>query len=159
MTSRAKLYALGEPFGASCTRVEGGKRVYGGGGSSSSSSNASTTNNTDKRQVVDGGSVGVTADNSTINVTAMDSGAVNSAIGLAVATGAGALDAYKMLLATTVQLASQSEKTLQSNTDLAGQLATSVTNTATDNTAQAKNKQYLAYAGIAVVVYLIAKKG
>ena len=31
--SRRELYALGEPFGDSCTRKEGGRTIYGGGGS------------------------------------------------------------------------------------------------------------------------------
>ena len=35
--SRRDLYAAGEPFGASCTRMEGGRRVYGGGGGGSTS--------------------------------------------------------------------------------------------------------------------------
>jgi hypothetical protein len=30
--SRKQLEALGEPFGSSCTRMEGGRRIYGGGG-------------------------------------------------------------------------------------------------------------------------------
>lgn len=30
--SRRDLYAAGEPFGASCTRMEGGRRICGGGG-------------------------------------------------------------------------------------------------------------------------------
>lgn len=36
--SRRDLYAAGEPFGASCTRMEGGRRVYGGGGGGDSKS-------------------------------------------------------------------------------------------------------------------------
>lgn len=36
--SRRDLYAAGEPFGASCTRMEGGRRVYGGGGGGGSTS-------------------------------------------------------------------------------------------------------------------------
>ena len=32
MISRQKLYAMGEPFGESCTRHEAGRVVYGGGG-------------------------------------------------------------------------------------------------------------------------------
>lgn len=35
--SRRDLYAAGEPFGASCTRMEGGRRIYGGGGGGSKS--------------------------------------------------------------------------------------------------------------------------
>jgi len=35
--SRRDLYAAGEPFGAGCTRMEGGRRIYGGGGGGSTS--------------------------------------------------------------------------------------------------------------------------
>jgi hypothetical protein len=57
--------------------------AFGGGDSSSSSSSSNTTSTTniDKRQVVDGGSVGVTSDNSTVNV--LDNGAVKQSIDLA----------------------------------------------------------------------------
>lgn len=36
--SRRDLYAAGEPFGASCTRMDGGRRIYGGGGGGDSKS-------------------------------------------------------------------------------------------------------------------------
>ena len=36
--SRRDLYAAGEPFGAGCTRMEGGRRIYGGGGGGDSTS-------------------------------------------------------------------------------------------------------------------------
>lgn len=36
--SRRDLYAAGEPFGASCTRMEGGRRICGGGGGGGSES-------------------------------------------------------------------------------------------------------------------------
>lgn len=35
--SRRDLYAAGETFGASCTRMDGGRRIYGGGGGGSTS--------------------------------------------------------------------------------------------------------------------------
>lgn len=55
------------------------------GGSSSASSTSTETTNIDKRLVVDGSSVGVSSDSSTVNVTAtsLDGGAVNAAIDLA----------------------------------------------------------------------------
>jgi len=36
--SRRDLYAAGEPFGAGCTRMDGGRRIYGGGGGGDSKS-------------------------------------------------------------------------------------------------------------------------
>jgi hypothetical protein len=55
----------------------------GGGSSSSSSSTATTTTNVDKRQVVDGG-VGVSSDQSTVNVATynLDGGAIAAAMDL-----------------------------------------------------------------------------
>lgn len=47
----------------------------GGGGGSSSESNQ-TTNQVDRRQVVDSGSVGVSSDSSTVNVSILDQGAI-----------------------------------------------------------------------------------
>ena len=43
MTSRSKLYSLGEPFGDSCTRVEGARRICGGGGDSGGGQTSTTT--------------------------------------------------------------------------------------------------------------------
>lgn len=44
---------------------------------------SSTTTNLDKRLVVDGGSVGVTSDSSTVNVSSLDGGAIDRAFGFA----------------------------------------------------------------------------
>lgn len=71
MTTRHKLYALGETLGESATRrkLGGGYVCGGGGGGSSSSSTASTTNNTDNRLAVQDG-VGVSGSSGvTINST------------------------------------------------------------------------------------------
>lgn len=94
--NRRELYAAGEPFGDSATRRKlGGGYVCGGGGggggSSSSSNSSTTTMNTDKRLVVDSG-VGVSSDQSTVNVTSTDLGAISQAFGFAGASGAKALD-------------------------------------------------------------------
>ena len=40
--SRRQLYAMGEPLGASVTRLEAGRMVCGGGGGDSTSSSAIT---------------------------------------------------------------------------------------------------------------------
>lgn len=66
--NRRQLYAMGEPFGAACTRMEGGRRIYGGGGGDSSSSNSTTTNtftqNTDSRMAVGDGGLGISGSGS-----------------------------------------------------------------------------------------------
>ncbi len=67
----------------------------GDGGSSSSSTSTSTTTNTqniDKRQVVDTGSVGVSSDMSTVNVTATDHDAIAKSFDLAKTSSAATLD-------------------------------------------------------------------
>lgn len=101
----------------------GRRTLWKGGSSSSSNSSSTSTTNTDKRQVVDNQSIGVSSDSSTVNVYADQPEAVNKSIDLVAAVGEGALEGYRALLAATVALASSSEKTLQANTDLANTLA------------------------------------
>lgn len=64
--SRRELYALGEPFGTSCTQKKPGGRgmVCGGGGGGSSSSSTNQTFNTDKRLITGEGSIGLSLDDS-----------------------------------------------------------------------------------------------
>lgn len=101
---------------------QAGRRTLWKGGSSSSS-NATTTTNTDKRQVVDNSSIGVSSDSSTVNVYATDQNSVAKAIDLTGAVASGALDGYRALLAATVALAGNADKTTQANADLANTLA------------------------------------
>lgn len=87
MTTRQKLYALGEPLGDSATTKKvGGGYVCGGGGGSSSSSSSSTTLNTDKRITQQSG-VALTVDGSTVNVT-------NQSVDKEIATQAIAANSY-----------------------------------------------------------------
>lgn len=77
-----------DPIGCGWPCEVGAKRAPcngGGGGGGSSSETSTTTQNVDKRQVVDTGSIGVSSDQSTVNVSAsyLDDGAVNKAIDLA----------------------------------------------------------------------------
>lgn len=164
MSSRRQLYALGEPFGDSCTRIEGHRRILGGGGggSSSSSSTATTTQNTDKRQVVDNSSIGVSSDSSTVNVNYTDQGAVNQAVDLVRSAGAGALDAYKSLLAATLALDSKNTETLQANTDLASQLVSSsaISGAGSAIKLDDKQKQVVIYGALAIAgIYAIKAMG
>lgn len=76
VTMRKSVNPCAQP--TPCQQQQGGGE--GGGGSSSSSSQ--TTQNIDRRQVVDGNSIGVAADSGTLNVQVLDTGAVNSAIEL-----------------------------------------------------------------------------
>lgn len=99
MISKRQLYRWEMPLGESVTRKEAGIVIYGDGGDSSSqSSSATTTTNIDKRQVNDGGSVGVTSDSSTVNVSLLDNGAVQKAIDLSAASTKTAYDGLKEAL-------------------------------------------------------------
>lgn len=69
--------------------------AFGGGGSSSSSSSNTQTTNVDKRLVVDGQSVGVSSDSSTVNVTATDYGSVDRALQIVREANANSIDLSK----------------------------------------------------------------
>lgn len=68
-----------DPIGCGWGVSPGSKRApCNGGGGGSSSSNETTTQNIDKRLVVDQG-IGISSDSSTVNVSALDGGAVTAA--------------------------------------------------------------------------------
>ncbi len=74
------LYAAGEPFGDSATeKLPCGRVILGGGGSKSSSSTQTTSANTDRRLAFSSG-VGISADNSSVNVQSVDSEIVKRAL-------------------------------------------------------------------------------
>lgn len=78
--SLRQLYAAGEPIGDSATeKLPCGRVIYGGGGSRSSSSVATTSANTDRRMAFSSG-VGISSDNSTINVQSVDAEIVKKAL-------------------------------------------------------------------------------
>lgn len=85
------LYRADMPFGECCTvRKLGGGYICGKG---SSSSAATTTNNTDKRLVTGEGSVGVSADNSSVIVNMTDGGLVTKGLDVLGAGYTGLLEA------------------------------------------------------------------
>lgn len=93
-----------------------------GGGSSSSS--ATTSTSIDKRMVVDGG-VGVTSDQSTVNLQLLDAGAVTGALKFAEQTGADASKNVQSVLGVGLELFKNSFGLLdkaQANVNQAGQL-------------------------------------
>jgi len=67
-------------------------------GSKSQSSTNTTTTTVDKRMVVDGGSLGVTADGSTITVNALDAGIVEKALDTVKASDATNGEGFSQLL-------------------------------------------------------------
>lgn len=115
--SRAELYALGEPLGNDATRRKPGCGVvYGkGGNSQSSQSSSTTTTNTDKRLVVDGGSLGISSDSSTVNVQTLDAGIVNKALETVAAADATAGEGFDKLLQLTESLFDAGGKLLENN--------------------------------------------
>ena len=77
MISRKKLYAAGETLGECSTRAKlGGGYVCGGGGgggtSESSSSSSTSISNTDRRQVLDGGAIGISGDRNSLGISNTD---------------------------------------------------------------------------------------
>lgn len=130
-----------------------GRRTLWKGSKSESSNEANTTTtNTDKRQVVDNQSVGVSSDSSTVTVYATDDGAVKQAIDLTGGVAQGALDGYRALLAATVALASKQGDMQATNSSLANSLATPIIKNKDDG----DNLKYglIAVAGLAAFSFL-----
>ncbi len=106
--SRHQLYAAGEPLGDSATtRKLGGGVMCGGGGSSSSS--AQTTYNTDKRLAVGDGGLGVSADNSSVEVNVMDGGIVTRALETVDISNASLGEGYERLIGAAEVMFNQSQ--------------------------------------------------
>lgn len=152
MTSRRELYAHGEPFGDSATRAKlGGGYVCGGGGDSSSSSTQNTTTNQyDQRAITDARQTNTTT-NTTTNITALDGGAIDASKSIALAGIANNSTNTAALFAVADKLFSQTAKTLDANTQLAGTLASGANKAYADATSQATGNKNLVYAGLAVV--------
>lgn len=164
--SRRELYALGEPFGTSCTQQKPGGpgRIYGGGGGGSSSSSTNQTFNTDKRLITGESSIGVSADNSIVSITATDQGSIAEAFGF----GERALetvelnnatlgDGFSKLLETTENLFNTGEKLIGQTGDRikdAYQMAQVEAKGAIDN----RTITVIAIAGAVALVALNARK-
>ena len=152
-----------EPFGECATRTKPGGRIYGGGGGggSSASTTSSNTTNTDKRLVVDNGSMGISADNSTVTVT--DQGAIKQAGAIATTALTTNSTNFTTLMDTAKVLAAGAADALKANVALAGQLSTTTQSAYADAAAQASGNKNLVYAGMAVLglaaVSYFGKKG
>lgn len=88
---------------------------FGGGGGSSTS--ATTTSSTDKRMVIDNG-VGVSSDSSTVNVSALDGGAIASAFDFAALAGQGASETVIAALSLADTVYTKGLTALDRNVDL-----------------------------------------
>lgn len=114
--SRQQLYAMGEPIGDGCTRIEGGRRIYGlgGGDSSSSSSTSSTTTNVDRRLVNESG-IGISSDSSTINVQNLDGEIVKKALDTVNVADAASSQGFTQLLGLADKLFTGAGQVLQTS--------------------------------------------
>jgi len=126
---------------------------FGGGGGRSSTASATTSTNTDKRLVVSDSAIGISSDNSTINLTTTDGGAVDASFDFAKSANAIASENFNDLLNTTNNVLS----------GILGGIA-SQQNFIAATTADAKgtidNKTIMTISGIgAVVVAVLAFKG
>ena len=74
---------------------------FGGGGGSATTSSNTKTLNTDKRLVASDSAIGISSDNSTINLSTTDQGAVAASFDFAKNANALAGESYKNLLAAT----------------------------------------------------------
>lgn len=161
MTSRQKLYALGEPLGDSVTakKVGGGYVCGGGGGSSSSSS--SSTNNTDKRITQQSG-VALTVDGSTVNVTnqSVDSEIVGAALDTVTTGNALANDSFVRMLGLADKLFTGAGQALNSSqqTTLAQVGALSSAQNDAKGAIDQKTMIILAAAGVAGLALITRKK-
>lgn len=158
--SRQELYALGEPLGNDVTRRKiGGGLICGKGGSSSSSQSSSTnTTNTDKRLVVDGGSLGISSDSSTVNVTTLDAGIVNKALDTVAAADATAGDGFEKLLGLTEKLFDAGGKLLENSSATTMAQIESINTARNDAEGKIDQKTILLLAATGVAVAWLLKK-
>jgi len=74
---------------------------FGGGGGSATTSSNTTTQNTDKRLVASDSAIGISSDNSTINLSTTDQGAIAASFDFAKSANVLAEEKYQDLLAAT----------------------------------------------------------
>lgn len=127
----------------------------GGGGSSSSSSTATTTQNTDKRQVVDNQSVGVSSDSSTVNVQMTDLGAISSAMQMLSNGGQGISDSFDKVIGLADTLLKGSLDTVKTSNAVVSQ-AYETAQTTTNGSIDQKTMIVLAVA--AAGAFVLGKK-
>lgn len=123
-----------------------------GGDSSSASTTQSTTNNTDKRQVLDGGAVGVSNDGGgTISLALTDQGAVRGGLDTANRALASNATNFEHLLSAADALYSKTQSSLDANVKLAGTLAGTAQTAYADAANQASGNKSLIMVAIVVV--------
>ena len=146
-----------DPIGCGWGVVPGSKRApCNGGGGGSSSSNETTTQNIDKRLVVDAG-IGISSDSSSVNVTALDGGAVQAAFEFAGKTADMQGDASMQLLALANSVFNRSFDVISQNAEIVKTAGASVA-TAYDNAkGEGDAKRLVAYGVIAAVAIVAVR--
>lgn len=127
----------------------------GGGGSKSSSSTTTSTQNTDKRQVVDNQSVGVSSDSSTVNVTMTDLGAIDAALAMLNNGGVGLRDSFDKVIGLADTLLKGSLSAMKETNAVVSQAyetAQTTTNGAIDQ------KTMIVLAGAAAAAFIFGRK-
>lgn len=124
----------------------------GGGSSQANTTTTTTTQNTDKRMVLDGQSVGVSADGgSNVVINTSDQGAIKGASDIALGAITSNSTNVDHLLATADHLFTQQQAALDANTTLTKDLAGTAQTAYADASAQASGNKNLILMGMAVV--------
>lgn len=124
----------------------------GGGSSQANTTTTTTTQNTDKRMVLDGQSVGVSADGgSNVTINTSDQGAIQGAGKIALASISSNSTNVDHLLATADHLFTQQQAALDANTTLTRDLAGTAQTAYADAAAQSSGNKNLILMGMAVV--------
>lgn len=127
----------------------------GGGGSSSSSSTSTSTQNTDKRQVVDNQSVGVSSDSSTVNVQMTDLGAINASMEMLRNGGLGLQESFDKVIGLADTLLKGSLDTVKTSNAVVTQAYETAQNTANGAIDQ---KTMMVLAGVAGAAFIFGRK-
>jgi ElaB/YqjD/DUF883 family membrane-anchored ribosome-binding protein len=122
-----------------------------------SSSNAATTNNTDKRLVTGEGSLGVSADNSSVTLNMLDGGIVSEALKTVQISDAISADGFGKLLNVAESLFNQGQN-LIGQTQSAVAQAYSQAQTDAKSTIDNRTVIVLGVAAAAVGIFALRKK-
>ena len=146
-----------DPIGCGWGVSPGSKRApCNGGGGGSSSSNETTTQNIDKRLVVDAG-IGISSDSSSVNVTALDGGAVQAAFEFAGKSVDLTGDTSLQLIALANSVFNRSFDVITENAEIVKAAGATVA-TAYDNAkGEGDAKRLVAYGVIAAVAIVAVR--
>jgi len=160
--NRRELYAAGLPFGecATAPKAGGGYVCGGGGGSSKSSSTSNTTTTvTDRRIVADAGAIGLSSDNSTINIQTLDAGIVGQALDTVNVGVTGLGEGFESLLNLAGDLFSQGGELIKTTQEQATSAVEAINTAANDREGSIDQKTMIVLAVAGAVAAFAFKKG